>query len=509
MALSQAFLSAMVEQIRPLVCDNYLKKIIRFAPGSFSFSLSKSKSLKLVIALDNATPYFSLTNRDLLGSGQTSNFYQVLKKELSNAFIRDLRIDDNDRIIFFDLDVVTPAYEQRHYHLVLELIPMMANIFLIDENKTIIALYKPSKSLDVARPLAIHMTYTPPQRLQKTSPFSREERAIISQNQLDEKELLNKKNLYINEEQFYSAFPFFADQRSQLISPEEFFDLQFQQIQTKRENELFKDVFSLTNKKIKQLSHKIKRLNTELINAEKQSKLIDIANLILTYQDDIPAHASSIILADQVIALDPLKSVFMNAQAYFKKAKKAKTALVAVDQQIKEAEMELVYFLQIQHSSKMATEDELKEIKTELALNGYLPKLNHHVKKPNAVYPYVVEIDGYRIAFGHNNLQNDYLTFTLAHPKDYFLHTYQSAGAHVIIFSDNPPANIIEIAAQIALLSSGLPSGEVQITDRKHVKKGDRPGRVFVLNYQTMNIRNISAETEKIWQNATRWVAKH
>ena len=153
--------------------------------------------------------------------------------------------------------------------------------------------------------------------------------------------------------------------------------------------------------------------------------------------------------------------------------------------------------------------EELKEIKTELALNGYLPKLNHHVKKPNAVYPYVVEIDGYRIAFGHNNLQNDYLTFTLAHPKDYFLHTYQSAGAHVIIFSDNPPANIIEIAAQIALLSSGLPSGEVQITDRKHVKKGDRPGRVFVLNYQTMNIRNISAETEKIWQNATRWVAKH
>ncbi|MFA6616868.1 MAG: NFACT family protein, partial [Bacilli bacterium] len=279
--------------------------------------------------------------------------------------------------------------------------------------------------------------------------------------------------------------------------------------QTKRENELFKDVFSLTNKKIKQLSHKIKRLNTELINAEKQSKLIDIANLILTYQDDIPAHASSIILADQVIALDPLKSVFMNAQAYFKKAKKAKTALVAVDQQIKEAEMELAYFLQIQHSSKMASEDELKEIKTELALNGYLPKLNHHVKKPNAVYPYVVEIDGYRIAFGHNNLQNDYLTFTLAHPKDYFLHTYQSAGAHVIIFSDNPPANIIEIAAQIALLSSGLPSGEVQITDRKHVKKGDRPGRVFVLNYQTMNIRNISAETEKIWQNATRWVAKH
>ena len=509
MAFSQAFLAAMVEQIRPLVRENYLKRIIRYAPGSFAFSLSKSKSLKLVIALDNSTPYFALTNRDLAGSGQTSNFYQVLKKELANAYIRDVRIDDLDRLIFFDLNVITPAYEERRYQLVLELIPMMANLLLLDENNIIMAIHKPSKSLDVARPLAVHMRYTRPQRIQQTSPFSREERTVINAQKLDESELLAKRNLYLNEEKIYSSFPFYSDQRSQLITAETFFDWQFSQVQAKRENELFKDVFSLTTKKIKQLNHKIKRLNAELSAAEKQSNLADIANRLLTYQDQVPAHATSVTLDGIEIVLDPLKTVFMNAEAYFKKAKKAKKALVAIDEQIKEADMELAYFLQIEQACKISSEEELKEIKTELALNGYLPKLNHQVKKPAAVYPYLVEVDGYRIAFGHNNLQNDYLTFHLAHSDDYFLHVQQSAGAHVIIFSDNPSAQVIEIAAQIALLSSGLPNGEVQITDRKYVKKGNRPGRVFVLNYQTLNIRQIAPSTEILWRQAKRWETKH
>ncbi|MGI6714220.1 MAG: NFACT family protein [Bacilli bacterium] len=505
MALSQAFLTAMVGQIAPEVEGAYIRRITRYAPGSYAFHLSRSKDLKLVISLDNAAPYLTLTRCDLPGSGQTSNFFQILKKELNNAFIRKINIDEVDRIIFFTLDVITPAYEKREYRLVLELIPMMANLLLIDQSNKIIALHKPSKSLDVARPLLVNMEYTPPQRVNKVTPFSRIEKAMIEKKNLDPKEIIKQIDLFANEDGPYSSFPFYDDQRSVRLSPESFFDRQFQALGKKRQQELFKDVFDLTSKKLKQIPHKIRRLETELQKAKKDVHLTEVGNLLLTYYDEIAPHQKKVILNEIEIPLDPLKTVFENARAYFKKAKKAKVALDALQVQIDEANNELVYFEQVAFFSQTASEEELKEIKTELALNGYFPRMNHRVKKPAAVHPYVITVDEYRIGFGKNNLQNDYLTFHLARPKDYFFHTANTPSAHVIIFDENPPKHIIQLAAEIALLSSGLPSGEVQLTDQKYVKKGDRPGRVHLLNHQTLYIREISEATKLYYEQASRY----
>lgn len=508
MALSQAFLKAMVEQIRPEVEGNYIRRVTRYAPGSYAFHLSKTKDLKLVISLDNQAPYLALTKTELPGSGQTSNFFQVLKKEITNAFIRAILVDDVDRIITLTLDVITPAYEERRYQLVLELIPMMANLFLIDEDQKIIALHKPSKSLDVARPLLVNMRYSLPERVQKVTPFSKQERAVIEQKGLDSAKILNEIGLFYNEGGLYSSFPFHDDERSLKLTPETFFDRQFHALGVKRHQELFKDVFDLTSKKLKQIPHKIRRLQNELNTARKDIHLTEVGNLLLTYHEEILPHQDEVTIDDIPIKLDPLKTIFENAQAYFKKAKKAKVAINALQKQIEEATNEQAYFEQVAFFSKTATEDELKEIKTELALNGYFPRLNHRVKKPSAIAPYLITIDNIRIGFGKNNLQNEYLTFHLARPKDYFLHVANKPGAHLIIFDSDPPKSAIQLAAEIAILSAGLPNGEVELTDQKYVKKGDRPGRVYLLNHQTMNIREISENTKQLYQNASRYAGK-
>ncbi len=85
---------------------------------------------------------------------------------------------------------------------------------------------------------------------------------------------------------------------------------------------------------------------------------------------------------------------------------------------------------EIAHLESVATaldialnEDDLAEIKDELAWSGYIRRRPGQEKKKITSRPlHYISSDGYDMYVGNNNLQNEELTFTLATGNDWWFH---------------------------------------------------------------------------------------
>ncbi len=201
------------------------------------------------------------------------------------------------------------------------------------------------------------------------------------------------------------------------------------------------------------------------------------------------------------IPLDKKISPAFNAQKYYKKYSKLKTANTLLLKEIPETKNEIIYLENVLLSIENSTEiNELNEIKEELVEEGYIKDFNKNRKKKkkqealSKPHEYISN-DGYSIYVGKNNKQNDYLTLKFAHKEDMFLHVYNMPGSHVIIKNKDdviPNTTIEEAAILAAHFSSGKNGSHIPVayTERKNVKKpkGAKTGMVIFNNYKTMTI---------------------
>ncbi len=186
-----------------------------------------------------------------------------------------------------------------------------------------------------------------------------------------------------------------------------------------------------------------------------------------------------------------------NAQRYYKKFTKAKSAFSYTSTQLKEAFNELEYVESVLQNLDCATNtQEIEEIRQELVKVGYLNESKSTKNKRNSktLEPYLYRSsDGYDIFAGRNNVQNDILTLKTASSNDIWLHTKNIPGSHVIIrkqMGDIPDNTIVEAALIAAHHSKGKLSSHVEVdyTQVKNVKKpsGAKPGMVIYVNYKTI-----------------------
>ena len=74
--------------------------------------------------------------------------------------------------------------------------------------------------------------------------------------------------------------------------------------------------------------------------------------------------------------------------------------------------------------SRAETENDLEQLRAELAEQGYLRLLRRKGKPPKSLPPMeFTASDGTRILVGRNNRQNDQLTLKTANKNDIWLHT--------------------------------------------------------------------------------------
>ena len=198
------------------------------------------------------------------------------------------------------------------------------------------------------------------------------------------------------------------------------------------------------------------------------------------------------------IQLDPRFSPIQNAQRYYKKYGKAKTAVTEKNIQLKEANQDIEYLESVLSYIETATTvEEIEELRQELIEGGYLRKRKNNFK-PNktkpAPYQYTTS-DGFRVFVGRNNKENDILTFKTASAKDIWFHTKDIPGSHVILFTEGKGLTetaIFEAAALAAYHSKGRSSENVPVdyTQVRHVKKpnGAKPGMVIFVDNKTVYV---------------------
>ena len=210
------------------------------------------------------------------------------------------------------------------------------------------------------------------------------------------------------------------------------------------------------------------------------------------------------------IRLDPNLTPAENAQKYFKKYNKEKRTFIALQDQIKQNDEELLYLESVLSSVNACTDEyDIKEIRTELAEQGFLKrqKNNKNNKQKNnkkAKPLHYISTDGFHIYVGKNNTQNDELTLRFAKPLDMWFHTKDIAGSHVIVVSEGkeiPNSTLNEAANLAAYYSKASNSSLVPVdyTPKKFVKKpnGAKPGMVI---YETNKTAYITPN-EKLIEN--------
>jgi len=179
---------------------------------------------------------------------------------------------------------------------------------------------------------------------------------------------------------------------------------------------------------------------------------------------------------DVEIELDRLLNPIQNANKYYIKYKKQKTAVAFIDKQMSITKDQIVYLDEIvnQINSTHSLSD-LVEIQDELSSNGFLPRKKAEAKKNKPNFDTYIDELGISILVGKNNIQNNYLTHKFAKKDWWWFHVKNQTGSHVIVCTtDELKESTIRRAANFsAYYSKSRLSGSVPVdyTRIKNIKK--------------------------------------
>lgn len=267
--------------------------------------------------------------------------------------------------------------------------------------------------------------------------------------------------------------------------------------------------------KIDRDKNKLQKRREELEKAENREKYRVYADLLMAnLGSKVEGNQVEVInyydenMSAMIIPLDhKIKDLKKNAQKYYKKYEKLKKAEEELTSLIEDAEKEIEYLENIKFSISLCKNpDDIEQINSELAENGYIKK--YKTKKSKKKIKITDKILVYESSFGHeiyvgrNNIQNDYITFKIADRNDYWFHAKGIPGSHVIIKCNNDELEDIEYmeAARLAAYySNGRDNNLVEIdyTKKLNLKKPSNAMLGFVI-FHTNYSMNIDTDISNI-----------
>ena len=263
-------------------------------------------------------------------------------------------------------------------------------------------------------------------------------------------------------------------------------------------------IFKVLNNSIDRCNKKITIYQDIMRESAERDKYKLFGELIISNIYCIPKNSEKVSLlnyysSDNEYVEVPLDKNLLpqeNAQKYFKKYTKSKTAYIHASKQLKETYLELEYLESVSHNLENCKNlSEIEEIREELILAGYLEAKRKNKNKKDTLKSTPLKYkssDGLTIYVGKNNVQNDTLTLKTASSNDIWLHTKNIPGSHVIIRKkrDIPKSTLEEAALLAAYHSKSKMYAQVEVyyTTVKNVKKPKcaKPGMVTYVNYKTV-----------------------
>jgi predicted ribosome quality control (RQC) complex YloA/Tae2 family protein len=246
----------------------------------------------------------------------------------------------------------------------------------------------------------------------------------------------------------------------------------------------------------------LEQVRAEMVDQEDVDTLRQAGELLLTYQDRVDRGARQVTVPGydgqpRTIDLKPELSPVENAQAFFKRYRKAARAAREIPARIHVLKADLAYLQQLDTDLSLAeSRPEIDAVHEALVEAGWARKKPKHSSSGMVKRPRRFDIGDFPVFIGRNAAQNEQVTFERGDPHDLWLHVRGLPGAHVIVKSGRrevPPRVIREAAGLAAYYSSARQSDrvDVDVTERRFVKRvaGGRSGLVTYRNEQTLPVK--------------------
>lgn len=438
-----------IDELKEKIVGCKINNITVINSHDFLCSLSMVKGEKLLISLNHQHPFLSLINVKEVAPTIMGKLNELLRKLLKDAYIVDIDLVNDDRIVCFKMQKANDFYEKVSFSVYLECIPQRANLVFVDaEGKIMHALhYAPITS---SRPILNGLSYELPAHS-----------SLLKEDNAPELEELKK-----TAEKYY---------------------LDALEVHKK---EKFTPLYRYIKTRIKSLNKKSVVLAKEIEEAQSHLNDAEHGNYLLAFLQE-PELLEQYI-KDNNLLLDKDKSVVENANQLFKKYKKSKRTIEMANIEVNKAKEESDYLSYLLASSQYMNDDELLSLSMEL-----LPKQNQKKKSLPIKYGTII-YDGVKILYGKNASSNNELTFKVATKDDWYLHIKDYHGAHIIIKDPNPSNNVKLVAAELALILSNKSAGEIMIAKMKDVKKGHALGEANLLNYSTIVLNEVRESSKEL-----------
>jgi len=526
MALDALCLAAALRELRAAVLGGKIDKISQ--PGTFDVVLAvrgPAGNVKVFLSSNPSHPRVHLTALDRENPAKPPMFCMLLRKHLTGARILEIAQPYMERIVTFRLEALNELGDRVERRLVLEAIGRRANLLLLDGDGRILECTRRVEG-DLAtgvRQLLPGLFYRPPEPRFGIPPLLEREWRFRGE----------KGDLSASVEQMWTAVQAYPSTPVMLVRNGEAADFTFLPIlqygsqtesreypsfgalldafyeareraeRTKQRGEdLLRTVKNARDRTVRKLSNQ----RRELEATKDRERLRQFGDILTTNLHTLERGHSIARLPNYYdpegkeveIRMDPLLTPQQNAAKYYKEYNKAKNAERALTAQIQRGEADLSYLESVLEALTLAEgERDLQEIRQELLDTGYLKKQRKGSKKEKRVSGRPMEFRthaGLRVSVGKNNTQNDQLTLRQAGKWDWWFHTKNIHGSHVILWTDGnepDPESIAQAAGLAAWFSQGRNSGAklpVDYTPVKYVKKpaGAKPGMVIYTTYQTV-----------------------
>ena len=556
MAFDGLFTISMTTELQQLVTGRISKIHQPNAQEILMQIRAQGKNFKLLFSVHPSYSRVQITNETIDNPATPPLFCMVLRKHLEGGIITSIRQHETDRIIIFQIQSKNEIGDDITREIHMEIMGRHSNFLLIDPSRNLIleSIKHLSPSMNSYRTILPGQSYIAPPAQNKLNPLQlsenlieviqsiKESKEIVEQisgfSPLHAKELLHRFNEGTDRIEIYSAYMKEFEQGGTAIqiveangktyySPNDLTHLDgvkykeetlgnlldrvyFAKAERDRVKQQAGDLERWLQNELNKLKLKMKKLQKDFEQAEKLDTFQLYGELLMANAYAIEKGLKEVELVNYydenektvVIPLDNRKTATQNAQAYYNRYTKAKTALLKIEQQFKITKDDINYFELLLQQVMQASPTDIEEIREELMEQGLLKaRASKKKKKPTKPTPEkFIASDGTEISVGKNNKQNDFVTFKLAKKTDTWLHTKDIPGSHVVIHSDNPSETaLLEAANLAAYYSKARESASVPVdyTTIKQVKKpsGAKPGFVIYFEQTTLFV---TPDEEKI-----------
>lgn len=501
------FIHKMVQELNQELAKSRLEKIIQQDDKSFIF-LFYRQGTRCMLFIDLSSELFRIHITEQTALNQVSSHYvMMLKKQLEGAILQEVKQYLTDRVIlleFLSHDLIDGPVRKT---LVFEAMGKHSNLILVKDG-VIIDTYKkmffetgrqllPQAKFEFfpaekAEPFMIDYTqmHSPQDLVNTYMGLSLMLAKYLFERKMQWTELPFHPTRDITKNKFY-VFDIFDEEnvKKHYTTLSEMLDDDI-----KSDKPIYVSEKIFIEKQIKKLHGKMHQLELSLQDAIENQSQKELGDIIYSSGLNLSLKQSDIQYEDQTYMLDPTKTLNENAQEAYKAYQKAKRGIHHIQQQLEQTKQLIEHFESLSFFITVSSHDTIKDLDQELVSYGYKKaKVVHQPKKKDKPHLLTLKDGDIIYTIGRNNLQNEYITHTLAKKDDTWFHVKDAPGSHVTVNVSELNEPILRKACMLAAYFSSLrhsSSIPVDYTKIKYIKKiPGTPGyKVIYSKQQTMYI---------------------